>query len=242
MSIINLLPQDYIQRRSQARPNLICTILFAIVVAAIGGAALISERRTKSTRAVCDRVNASYQEAAKLIDEMHELEARRSEMLKKAETAAALMERLPRSYVLAMLTNALPDGASLTSTKLKVDPVVDRVAPAKAKTKHAMIAKARQTQKPSAPKLAVTLNLIGTATTDVQVARFIANLAKNPLTELVDLAYSRETKRGKENVREFSLIVRLKPNADALDGLPQSAQARGEAPPPAAAVREGGGA
>jgi len=25
MSTINLLPQDYIQRRSQARPNVICT-------------------------------------------------------------------------------------------------------------------------------------------------------------------------------------------------------------------------
>jgi Tfp pilus assembly protein PilN len=240
MSTINLLPQDYIQRRSQARPNLICTILFAIVIAAIGGAALVSERRSKSTRAVCDRINASYEQAARLIQEMHELEAQKRTMLGKAEMSAALMERLPRSYVLAMLANALPEGASLTSTKIKVSPVVERDKQAAPQTKHGLIARSRGTARPVTPKLAVSVNLIGAATTDVQVARFIANLAKNPLTELVDLAYSRETRRGKEKVREFSLIVRLKPSADALDGLPQVIRAEETAA--AEPVSQGGGA
>jgi len=171
---------------------------------------------------------------------MHELEAQKRTMLRKAEMSAALMERLPRSYILAMLANALPEGASLTSTKIKVSPVVERGTKAAPKTKHGLIARSRGTAKPVTPKLAVSINLIGAATTDVQVARFIANLAKNRLTELVDLAYSRETKRGEEKVREFSLIVRLKPSADALDGLPQviEAQATAAAKP----VRERGGA
>jgi len=118
MSTINLLPEDYQQRRSQHRANVICMMLFGIVISSVGGAALVSERAGQNTRAVCERINTSYAEAAKLIDEMHHLEAKKRKMLQKAELSAALMERLPRSYVLAMVTNALPEGASLTSLKM----------------------------------------------------------------------------------------------------------------------------
>ena len=43
-----------------------------------------------------------------------------------------------------------------------------------------------------APPLVVDLVVTGQAATDVDVARFIANLARNPLLANVDLVYSEE--------------------------------------------------
>lgn len=223
MSTINLLPEDYRQRRSQHRANLICMLLYGVVIASVGGAALVSERSSRNTRDVCKRINDSYAQAARLIDEMHLLEEQKRTMLRRAETSAALMERLPRSYVLAMLTNALPEGASLTSLELNVKPVLARpVSRRDRKTKHGIVAKKRKMTKPSVPKTALSMTITGSASTDVQVARFIANLAKHPLTELVDLVFSKEMKIGEETSRQYKVTVRLQPNADALDGIRQA--------------------
>lgn len=223
MSLINLLPEDYLQRRSQHRANVICMALFGIVMASICGAALVSERTSSNTRQVCQQINRSYADAAKLIDQMQVLESQKRRMLQKAETSAALMERLPRSFLLAMVTNALPEGASLTNLKMEVKAVQpDAESKAKPKTKAEKVAaeRDRPASQPAALASALTMVIDGVADTDVEVARFIANLAKNPLTELVDLAFSQETKTKDTVFRKFQLMVRLKGQADALDGLP----------------------
>ena len=225
MSTINLLPVDYIQRRWQRRPNMICMILFTIVMGSVGGAALVAERSSRNTREVCERINAAYADAAKLIDKVHRLETQKREMLQKAKLSAGLMERLPRSYVLAMLTNALPEGASLVSLDLDVKasrPAGD--APKARKTKHSAVAKARKGQPASVPDVAVEVTVKGRASTDVQVARFIASLAKHPLMEMVDLSYSKESSGKANTQRDFELRLRLKPNADALDGMVPAAK------------------
>jgi Tfp pilus assembly protein PilN len=234
MSTVNLLPQDYVQERRQRRPNAITAALFGVVVLAIGFAAVISEQRSRNTRDVCERINTAYADAAKLIDEVHELEAQKRKMLQRARMSADLMERLPRSYILAVLTNALPEGAGLTSIQLEVKAVqpTDQEAP-KGPTKHSIVAAGIQMKKKApAPRLAALLTVKGRAATDVEVARYIARLAKNPLTELVDLSYSKEAQRHtsrqgeeeEEPVREFVLNLRLKPNADALDAINPQAE------------------
>ena len=229
MNTINLLPEDYLQRRRQHRGNLICAVLFGIVIVSICGAAVVSERSTQRTREVCDRMNTAYAQAAKLIDEVHQLEAQKGRMLDKAKRSAALMERMPRSYLLAMLSNALPDGASLKSVRMAMRTVA---APASAqpKTKAAAV---KAKAKPRAPKVAVVLSINGRATTDVQVARFIARLAAHPLTDVVDLAYSKESDgQQKTATREFQLTVMLKPDADVLDAIrDQSPKANSENTP-----------
>jgi Tfp pilus assembly protein PilN len=253
MSTVNLLPQDFLQRRCQRRPNAIYIALFGVVMASIGGAALVSERSSRNTREVCHRINTAYADAARLIDEVHLLESQKKTMLDRAKMSAALMERLPRSYVLAMVTNALPDAASATSITLTVRTIKDTESEAKEKTKAAAVAKARQLA-PGAgagaamPKLAVVVNVKGRATTDMQVARFIASLARHPLTDLVDLSYSKQASDKGPMAREFQLTVQLKPNADALDALKvasedaprQGPTLRPARPVPAAAA--GGGA
>jgi len=224
MSTINLLPNEYVQRRGQYRGNLICLALFAVVIASIGAAALVSERTSRNNREVWDRINASYADAARLIEQVRQLESQKRQMLQRAEMAAALMERLPRSYVLALLTNALPTGAALTSLEMTVQAVEPAGAAAKVpKTKFRTVTRGRAKKlKPQPPPvLAVKLDIKGKASTDVQVARFIASLARHELMEMVDLSYSKEAQGKDRWTREFRLTARLKPNADALDTLRQ---------------------
>ncbi|HUT01947.1 MAG TPA: PilN domain-containing protein [Phycisphaerae bacterium] len=245
MSTINLLPQDYVQRRSQYRVNLICMVLFAVVMASVGAASLVSERTSKNTREVCERINAAYADAAKLIDEVHQLEARKRKMLQKARMSAALMERLPRSYVLAALTNALPKGAALISLEMSVRPIQPNTDPRKnPRTKYASVAQARARKQasPTPPTLAVVLDIKGKASTDVQVARFIANLARHGLMEMVDLSYSKEGEGKSRSNREFRLMARLKPNADALDALREGEGGALQAGKPEPKKSTGGGA
>jgi Tfp pilus assembly protein PilN len=240
--MINLLPEDYVQRRSQHRANLICMVLFAVAAGSVAAASLVSERTSRNTRAVCERINKSYADAAKLIDEVHELEAQKRKMLQKAKLSASLMEQLPRSYVLAMVTNALPRGASLVTLEMDVRTIRTAAdAARKPRTKFATVAQARTVKKtPSAPPtLAVVLNIKGKASTDVQVARFIANLARHELMEMVDLSYSKESPGGGESVRDFRLVARMKPNADALDATRAASEEAAEADVPHAA-RTGG--
>jgi Tfp pilus assembly protein PilN len=216
MSTINLLPEDYLQRRRQHRGNMICTVLFGVVIVSICAAAVVREQSIRRTREVCDRMSAAYADAAKLIDEVHHLEKQKANMLDKAKRSASLMERMPRSYLLAMLTNALPKGASLKSVRMVIQ-VVGEGEGDKSKTKAAAI-KAPAAQK--APQLVMALSITGKATTDVQVARFIARLAAHPLTDVVDLSYSKESKDPQDKgTREFQLSVILKPDTDVLDAI-----------------------
>jgi Tfp pilus assembly protein PilN len=240
MSTVNLVPGDYLQRRSQRRANGISFVLLAVVMASVGGAALVSERSSRHTRGVCERINAQYAEAAKLIDEMHQLEAQKRRMLQKAEVSAGLMERLPRSYILAMIAEALPQGASVTTVSIRTRGV-RLTPPDKPRSKHAALKKQRSARPPAVRSTAASLTILGTAATDVQVARLIANLARNPLTQVVDLVYSQETKtRADGKVRRYKLTVRLKPNADALDAI-QRAEERGPADAAVAATKPAGG-
>ena len=57
----------------------------------------------------------------------------------------------------------------------------------------------------------------GLAGTDSQVAKFIANLARNPLIGSVDLSFSQEKLIDKALVREFKLNLKLKDNVDAVN-------------------------
>ncbi len=230
MSTINLLPEDYLQRRRQHRGNMICAVLFGVVIVSIFGAAVVREQSTRRTREVSDRMNTAYADAAKLIDEVHQLEKQKANMLDKAKRSTALMERMPRSYLLAMLTNALPDGASLKSVRMVIQVVGENEAD-KPKTKTAAVKAAAAAR---APQLAVALSITGKAATDVQVARFIARLAGHPLTDVVDLSYSKESRDIQDKgTREFQVSVVLKPDADVLDAI--GTEQPGETPAKAAA-------
>jgi hypothetical protein len=152
---------------------------------------------------------------------MQRLEGQKAAMISKANETAMLMERVPRSYLLGIVTNALPTNTALVQYDLDIKAILSkemieksRAAAAGAKpTKYAAGVQGRT----EAPPAVVTMEVTGLAGTDVDVARFIANLARNPLIASVDLVYSEEKMVDKTLVREFRVRMELRPNADAID-------------------------
>jgi Tfp pilus assembly protein PilN len=209
MGIINLLPQDYIAGRYRRRANWVCSILFAVVMAGVVGAAFVSDQSRRHTLEVSRRVDGDYAEAAKLIAQMQQLELQKTLMLTKAGGSSALMERVPRSFLLGMLTNSLPKGASLSAVELDTRRTISSgPAPAKAPS-----TSGGPPSPPPTPPLVVVMDVKGLASTDVEVARFIANLARNPLAASVDLAYSQEKLVDGSSMREFQIKIELKNNS-----------------------------
>ncbi len=215
MSTVNLLPDDYIRQRQQRRGNFLCLALLVVVIAGVLCATALSKRSAAHTQTIRDRVNADYAEAAKLIDQMHELEATKDRMLRKAELTASLVERVPRSTLLAVVANALPEGASLKSLDLQTQRIIKRAENTRT-TGSRLTTESRNTSSTPA-KTRVSIEITGLAGTDVQVAKFIANLARNPLTASVDLVYSEEKKIEDIVLREFQIRTILKGKADAIE-------------------------
>ncbi len=214
MSTINLLPDDYIKRRAQRRANMMCLVLFAVVMAGVIGAMIVSGQTVRNTEQVRDRVNTDYEEATKLIAQMQNLQAQKSTLMHKATLSGKLMERVPRSAVLAVLTNSRPEGTSLTTIKLDTKKIISGSGSSGSRSaKFASKAPTGNNQVSTSVELEIT----GTAGTDVQVAKFIANLARNPLVDIVDLVYSEERLVEKQKVREFRIRIELKVDADSID-------------------------
>jgi len=229
MSIINLLPKDYIKRRQQRRANVLCLLLFALVMAGVLGAAAVSERSIRHTEEVAERVNKAYAEATRMIEQLNQLEARKQGMLRKAEMTSKLLERAPRSTLLAIVTNALPRSASLTKFNLfQIYKVTKPPAAAGSssgpKTKFQKVAQAQAAQ----TRTIVGMEVVGLAGTDVDVASFIAKLARCPVIGSVDLVYSQEKVVDEIPVREFKVSMQLKPDVDVIDYVSELGYASSE--------------
>jgi hypothetical protein len=139
-------------------------------------------------------------------------------MLSKAQTISALLEKVPRSHLLGAIANALPENTSIYKLEIGSRRIISAnpapIDAAKTTKADALAAAAKVAKVTSS---VVTIEIVGQAGTDVDVAKMIANLARNPLTASVDLVYSQEKMLDKTPVREFQIRVDLKNNADALD-------------------------
>jgi hypothetical protein len=228
MSTINLLPDDYLRKRAQRRANMLCFVLFVVVMGGIMGAAYVLERSSQQREEVRERVNADYRNAARMIEKMHQLQNQKASMIRKAEDTARLTERVPRSYLLGLVTQCLPKDVSLTLFDLKTiefkEPkLAVRSVKQKRSKKFDRVADQRSSK---APELAVEITIGGRAATDVEVARFLHALDKHPIVERADLVFSVEPKKSGCRLREFEVLVRLRRHVDVLDTL---GEAGGEA-------------
>ena len=237
MSTINLVPDDYRRRRAKRGATFLCLALFGVTMAGVAGAIVVSNRNLGHTRQTLARVNEEYARAADRIEQMHELQAQRRQMEQRAKKTAALVERVPRSTVLAVLTNARPPYTSLTELSLQTRE--DKGAGPGGSEKFAALAAQR-----GAPRLAVTLLTTGLASTDMEVSQFLAALNRHPLIREADLVYSQAKAvrvgdpkdREELRMREFKIRLLLRTDADAMDLLPPA-----ELPAAAASAGPAGG-
>src|SRR5687768_7232412 len=160
---LSFLPDDYLERKASRRANLVCGTLSLLVIGAIGSAFFLKERSMREINSRAAEVDKDYATAAARIEQVQTLHARQRQIVQHAELAAALVERIPRSNILAEFTNCMPPGASLLELVMDSRP---RSTPAPVGTafeqkKAALEARQKGAVTAEAPKLDVHLKVTG---------------------------------------------------------------------------------
>lgn len=113
MRVMNFLPSDYTERRGRRRANVVCMVLAGAGLLALGTLVALSMMGAMGVASLRRVVEQQYEAAGQQIEQLKALESRKEGLVRKVEVSADLLERVPRSHVLARLTNALPAETSI---------------------------------------------------------------------------------------------------------------------------------
>jgi Tfp pilus assembly protein PilN len=211
---INFVPDEYIQGGECRRTNLMYLVLLMVVMIALGGAFMTIRVRQGALNAREKLVNDKMAQAKEAIRQFEELQTKRKEMIKTALTTAELLEPVPRSVLLASLTNDLPPGVSLLRLNVvqKKPKVTNRVAVAN-KYEQAQAKNTVATQLEISPErqLETYIDIEGIAPSNLQVASYIEQLsASDGLLDNVALVESKEHEIDGNILKRFKLTAMLK--------------------------------
>jgi hypothetical protein len=219
MRVTNFLPDDYLQRRGLRQANWVCVGIAAGTLMLLGAVVAFVLVRSWGMAGMRLLAEAQYREASRQIEDLKQLEGRKLDLLHKVELSTALLERVPRSHVLARLANHLPEHTSLTSMtmqlqeiKVKVDAPADDAAGGK---------KPRGAAGKKQPRVVritrLRFRLDGLAETDVQVAEYMSRLHTDPLFEAIDLQFSEEFPYQEGvTMRRFQMSLLLSEDAEKV--------------------------
>ena len=218
---INFVPDDYVQNNESRRMNFMYIVLFVVVMMSLGGVFGIIKMRQRSLAAREKAVDVEMFKKQDDIKKVDALQAKSKAMMKTALMTAELLEPLPRSVLLASLTNNLPVGVSLVQLNLVQKESKQVKAAVGANTKFDKASQAQQSQKDakanegenkiSPEKLLETqIDIEGLAASDIQVAGYIEKLNSSILLENVALVESKEQKIDDVTFRQFKLTAMLK--------------------------------
>ena len=220
MANMSFLPEDYLEKRIERRTNIICLTLFAVVSVAIVGAFYVTDRRRIEVRRHQQVVNQQFEDAAKLLTQLEQLQKRKADMIRKARVTAQLVERVPRTLILSELINNMPRRVSLLDLDLTTR-ITKKRQPRK--TTALDVAKKKRKSKVDGnnapvneivPVSQVEISLVGIAPTDVDVAKFMQAVGQSPLFSDVNLSFSEEVTMEQETLRKFQIDMKLRPQVD----------------------------
>ncbi len=228
MNKVNFLPEDYVEKKAQQRTNIICLGLFFIVMTGVAGGFMVTEKRQRDIDKQVERVNQDMAQASESLKQLEELEKKKNQMMQKASVSASLMETVPRSLLLAILTNDLPAGVSLLDIKLDCKKQESATAKTKEKPKNKKKTNDPKEEKkeelPEPLQFKTTLEMMGLAGSDIQVAQLISNLNRCNFFTQVNLIFSEECVEKEESLRKFKLQIHLDPAAKASEADVQMAR------------------
>jgi Tfp pilus assembly protein PilN len=211
MANINFVPDDYVQSNESRRTNLMYLVLFAVVMVALVGSFMTIKIRQRTCGIKEKLVTTKMAQIQEAIKQFEELQSKRGAMMRTALTTAELLEPVPRSVLLASLTNNLPSGVSLLKLSLlqKEPRQISRAAPS-SKYQAAQAKKSAAENKVSQEKLLEThIDIEGMAPSDLQVAAYIERLSSSSLLDNVALVESKEHKIDDSTFRRFKLTAML---------------------------------
>lgn len=243
----SFLPEDYMRRKRDSRGLIVNVALFALMVGVVGSAFVVTNRQWAMVKAEHAQAQADYDAEAAKIEQLKEMEDKRQLLLRRAEITTALIERVPRSIMVAELVNRMPEGTTLTDVIMESS----RVAPpAPPKTEPAGTKSLTDTGKDPAKKAPVTaapptydfrLTIGGLAANDTAVADFQTSLKNCPLLDRVDLVSTVEHIDGDRAMRKFRIEANIKPDADTANIKPLAMARNGKSPSAAKRANAAGG-
>jgi hypothetical protein len=210
MSNINFVPDDYIQNHESCRTNLIYVFLLVLVMAGLTASFMSIKMRQKACLEQEKVVNEKMTKVQEAIAQFEKLQAKRKNMMATALTTAELIEPVPRSILLASLTNDLPKGTSLVNLSLTQKEPPRVVAQVKPSSKFNATANQQTAPVSSERSLETNIDIEGVAPSDLQVAMYIKRLTDSALFDNVALVESKEWKLDNISFRQFKLKTMLK--------------------------------
>jgi Tfp pilus assembly protein PilN len=214
MATINFVPDDYVQQRHASRANVLYLMLLMAMLGAIGITFGFIKMRQRAVQTELVQLNDRMAKAQQQIAQLEELKEKSKTMMKTMVMTAELLEPVPRSIVLASLTNDLPSGVSLLEFGLeeKETQIVRSVSKPSGGSQYQNKSAAASAPAEPQKKVSTNLQIKGIAPSDIQVAGFIANLSNSILFDQVSLVESKEVEIEKIKYREFRLNALIKPN------------------------------
>lgn len=227
-SSASFLPADYVQKKAEGRSGIMMMLLFGVVMFGVVGAFLVTNRQWKTVKGLQEEINKSYASEAKKIEQLKVLEAQKAEMLDKADITMALIERVPRSILMAEVINRMPGQLTLVEFELVSKRLAEAPPQAAPKPKPRSLAskgkgaagkKAEAAppppERPKPPKYEYILALEGLSRTDREVADYTAALQGCGLLDRVEFKFSNDVKIEDSVLRKFRIEAMLRPGADA---------------------------
>lgn len=212
---INFVPEDYIEKRQLYRANTFYLILLVAVLCIFGGTFLVIKVRQRALLGQANLVNSKMVRSSQTIAQLEELESKHKQMMKTALMTAELIEVVPRSLLLAALTNSLPPGVSLTRLKLAQKEVM--ISSPSNSSKYEAVKRAQSrggaknnSQEAQRKTTRTKIEIEGLAPSDIEVAQYISQLGDSILLEDIQLVRSKEHKIDEERFRMFELTAMLK--------------------------------
>ncbi len=214
---IDFVPNDYIQQHESSRANFMYLVLFAAMMGAIGVTFSIIKMRQSMVENELSAVNSRMLQAHEQIKQLEELKARSKIIIKTALMTEKLLEPVPKSVILACLTNNLPRGVSLLELKLEqkeLTPHPPKTASSsqyQATSATAAAGNAANSLIPKEELLETRIEIKGVASSNIEVAGYIARLSESILLDNVELVESKEYKSN-NMFQEFKLKMMLRKN------------------------------
>jgi hypothetical protein len=237
---LSFLPDDYLETKRRRRTNFICALLFLVLMSGIGVGFTFIEKSLRIAAKEHEDVSKQFADAASRIEQERQMQEKQARMNAQAELTASLVERVPRSVLLAELTKARPAGVSFLD--LNLDSKVRASTPSggggggggktqfEMKRAAAAAAEGGGSAQPGGGAAVakgkaydVSIRLTGMADTDVQVAQFLAKLNQSKLVRDVNLIISDEFTVNDAKLRKFQIDMQVDPAAEVdPDSAPAS--------------------
>ncbi|MBA4028626.1 MAG: hypothetical protein C0475_05750 [Planctomyces sp.] len=221
----SFLPEDYMRGKIERRSGIVSVLLFGVVMLGVVGAFIVTNRKWNDVRLLEQSVTQQVKRESEKLDQLKKLEATRGALTERAQSAAAVLERVPRSVLMAEITNRTPERLALIELNLVGKRVVEQAPkgdPKKGRAPSGRSAtqakgKPAEPEKPKAPKppvLEFTIAINGLAATDQDVAEFQRRLKACELLANVELAQSAQSDVNGVALRRFRIDAQIKPSAD----------------------------